>query len=147
MRAVDRMSMPPSFSGLPTLNQEQKEVMLAWQRAGFPRIQSNATFDFSNLKMTLPVVNVGELIYSATLQLVTIPNTTLGFGFELERAVLREETSATAATFFPETGIVEMPEIDLLNNDDSGDKANAQMIVIPGAEPLTFEVILVDFID
>ncbi|MCK5666374.1 MAG: cytochrome c [Thiotrichaceae bacterium] len=147
VRAVDQMSMPPFFSGLPTLNQEQKEAMLAWQQAGFPRIPTNATFDFSSLKMALPVVNVGESVYNATLQLVSIPNSTLGFGFELETAEPSEETSATAATFFPETGIVEMPEIDLLNNDDSGDKVNAQMIVIPGAVPLTFEVILVEFID
>ena len=147
VRAVDQMSMPPFFSRLPTLNQEQKEAMLAWQQAGFPRIQSNATFDFSSLKMTLPVVNVGESVYSVTLQLVSLPDSTLGFGFELETAELSEETSVTAATFFPETGIVEMPEIDLLNNDASGDKVNAQMMLIPDTLPLTFEIILVEFID
>lgn len=36
VRAVKMMTMPPSFSGLPKLNEEQQTAMLAWQSAGFP---------------------------------------------------------------------------------------------------------------
>jgi len=147
VRAVEQMGMPPFFSRLPTLNQEQKEAMLAWQQAGFPRIQTNATFDFSNQKLTLPVVNVNELIYSVTLQLITIPGSALGFGFKLETAELIEETSTTAAIFLPETNVVEMPEIDLLNTSDNANKVSVQMVLMPNIEPFTFEVTLVDFIN
>lgn len=147
VRAVNQMSMPPSFSGIPTLNQEQKEAILAWQQADFPRIQTNATFDFSSQILTLPVVSVEESIFSATLQLITIPGSPLGFGFELITAELSEETSPTAATFFPETGTVEMPEIDLLNTSDNANKVSVQMVLIPNIEPFTFEVTLVDFIN
>ena len=147
VRAVDQMSMPPSFRGIPALNQEQKEAMQAWQEAGFPRIQTNATFDFSNQILTMPVVNVGESIFSATLQLITLPDSVLGFGFVLETAELSEETSTTAASFSPETGIVEMPEIDLLNTNDNANKVSVQMILMPNTAPFTFEVTLVDFIN
>ena len=147
VRAVNQMSMPPTFSVLPTLNQEQKEAMLAWQQAGFPRIQTNATFDFSSQILTLPVVNAGEATYSVTLQLITIPANVPGFGFELITAELSEETSTTAATFFPETSTVEMPEIDLLNTNDSANKVSVLMTLIPNMTRLTFEVTLVDLIN
>ena len=147
VRAVNQMSMPPAFRGIPTLNQEQKGAMLAWQQAGFPRIQTNATFDFTSQILTLPVINVGESIFSATLQLITIPSSPLGFGFELITAELSEETSTTAASFSPETGIVEMPEIDLLNTNDNANKVSVQMILMPNTAPFTFEVTLVDFIN
>jgi len=147
VRAVDQMSMPPASRGLPTLNQQQKEAMLAWQQADFPRTQTNATFDFSNQILTLPVVHVGESVFSATLQLITIPGSPLGFGFVLETAELSEEISTTAATFFPETGTVEMPEIDLLNTNDNANKVSVQMVLVPNTGPFTFEVTLVDFIN
>lgn len=147
VRAVNQMSMPPSFRGFPTLNQEQKDAMQAWQQSGFPRIQTNATFDFSSETLSLPVVNVGESIFSATLKLISIHGSPLGFGFVLETAELSEETSATAATFSPETGTVEIPEIDLLNSNDSENKVNVQMILVPNTAPFTFEVTFVGFIN
>lgn len=148
VRAVDQMTMPPSFSGLPTLDQDQKNAMLAWQQAGFPENQSdnnqtNATFDFENLILTLPVVHVGELTYLATLKLIDIADSVLGFGFILETAELTQNNSTTAATFNLETNIVEIPEIDLINNNDSSNKVSAQMLFIPGSESLQFEVLSV----
>jgi len=121
--------------------------MLAWQQAGFPENQSNATFDFANLILTLPVVNVGELTYRATLKLIEIPGSASGFGFILETAELTDNTSATAAIFIQETGIVEMPEIDLLNNNESSNKVNAQMQLISDATATQFVVTSVIFIN
>jgi len=37
--------------------------MLAWQQAGFIRIQTNATFNFSNQILILPLINVSESIF------------------------------------------------------------------------------------
>ncbi|NOQ15455.1 MAG: hypothetical protein GQ581_00170 [Methyloprofundus sp.] len=152
VRAVDRMSMPPSFSGLPTLTQEQKDAMLAWQQAGFPEtevvnIQSNATFDVTDLILTLPVLHVGELTYQATFKLIELPNSELGFGFNLESAELTDNTSATAATFIFETAIVEMPEVDILNAGDGANKINVQMQLIPNATLIQFAVTSIGFIN
>ena len=147
-RAVERMNMPPGFSNLATLNQQQKDAMLAWQAAGFPRINTHARFDFSNQLLTLPVVNVGGSVFSASLQLVNLPGSTLGFGFVLESSQLTEESSANAATFFAATGSVEIPEIELLNSDDDDNKkVSVQMTLIPNSSPFTFEVTQVKFID
>ena len=147
-RAVDRMNMPPGFSGLALLNQQQKDAMLAWQATGFPRINTLARFDFANQLLTLPVVNVGDSVFSATLQLVNLPDSPLGFGFVLESSQLSEATSANAATFFAATGTVEMPEIELLNSDDDeNNKVSVQMVLIPNSSPFTFEVSQVEFID
>ena len=126
IRAINTMSVPP------------------WQKAGFPSIQTNATFDFSTQILRLPVVNVGESIFSATLQLIKISGSPLGIGFKLITAELSEETSPTRAAFFPETGKVVIPEIDLLNTNNNTNKVSVQMVLMPTIEPYTFEVTLLD---
>ena len=148
-RAVELLTMPPSFSSLPKLNQEQQDAMLAWQQAGFPsgNQTNNASFDFANQVLTLPVVNVGDSTYKATLKLIPLSGSPLGFGFVLETASLTEETSTAAATFNAETGLVEITEIDLLNSADSSNKVNAQMALIPGTTPFQFEVTSLVFIN
>ncbi len=132
VRSVDRMNMPPSFFGLPTLDQEQKDAMLAWQQAGFPEnltTQTNATYDFNLLLLTLPVVNVGESTFVATLKLISLPGSSFGFGFILETADLIEESSATAASFIPATGVVEIPLVDLLNSGENLNPKTAKLLL------------------
>ncbi len=149
VRAVQQMSMPPSFSSVPALNQEQKNALTAWQQAGFPRIMEMteaANYDFSTLALTLPVVHVGDLIYKAVLQLVERPGSPTGFGFQLVMAELVETDSPTAAIFNTETGVVLMPEIQLLNGDAVSDKVSAEMGLVEDNPALIFDLISIEFL-
>lgn len=146
VRAVEQMTMPPSFSGLPTLNQEQKDAMLAWQDAGFPQFSTQAMFDFSTLLLTLPVVIVGDVHYSAELQLFDLPGSDFGVGFKLVSADMTDASSATAVTFNPETGVVVLPDVELINSNDVSSKISAQMQLIPGPV-LQFELTSLTFLN
>ncbi len=150
-RAVEQMNMPPSFFGLPLLNQEQKDALLAWKEAGFPENSdnnpgnlTNASYDFANSILTLPVVNVGASTFVASLKLIGLPGSPLGLGFVLEDANLTDDTSATAASFDPVTGVVDIPLVDLLNDAGNRDPVSAKLLLIPGSNPLQFEVTSID---
>ncbi len=140
IRAVNEMSMPPIFSVLPGLNQEQKAAMLAWQQAGFPKFSTQATFDFSTQMLNLPIMVVGDLNYRVELRLIEISSSAFGVGFELVSAHLTELSSESAAMYNPETGVVQMPDIHLLNHNDISDKVSAQMLLIPDTDILQFEL-------
>jgi len=139
VRAVDQMTMPPSFSGLPVLNEEQKAAMLAWQSAGFPRaatVAPNSSFDGTML--TLPVVNVGSQKFNATFGLISLESSPTGFGFELKNAALTTASSQNNATFTPETGQVLIPSVEVTLNGTSLGKENAQLTLVAGSDPLRF---------
>ncbi len=146
VRAVQLMTMPPFFSGLPTLNDEQKAAMLAWEAADFPRYPTEAVYSFETQRLTLPVVNVGVLFFRATLQLIPIVGSPLGFGFVLESAELTTDSSATAATFIPQTGEVEIPEVMIAGGNFASDKVSASMQLLEGTSPFQFTVTNITFI-
>ncbi len=148
-RAVNQMSMPPVFSGIPSLTQEQKDAMLAWQEAGFPQFadtEINATFDFSTLILDLPVVIVGNDKFSVTLNLFELPGSAFGFGFALQGAEPTSADSDKAATFAFDTGIVDIPEVELLNSGLANNKVSLQIQLIPGSS-LQFDLITLQFMD
>lgn len=145
MRAVDEMTMPPLSSGLPSLNQQQKEALLKWQETGFLTGQTSsntsmAIFDFSSFVLIIPVIYVNDLTYQATFKLINIPNSPLGFGFILESADLTNKISETSAIFSPEEGVLKIPEIILLNSNDGSSKVEAEMQLKPNSSPMQFEV-------
>lgn len=150
---IDLMTMPPAFSDITPLNEEQKAAMLAWQQAGFPnepetQQADNATYDNVSATLSLPVVHVGNQTFQATLTFFPLPGSAQGFGLELKNANLTDQTSTTAATFDSLNGIVEMPEIEILNiPEDVGlNKVQAQMVLIPNTNPLRFEVTTINFL-
>jgi cytochrome c5 len=131
-------AMPPFGSGLPLLNQEQITAMLAWQSAGFPKTSPVANYSYDNAILTLPVVNVGDQKYYATLRLTPFTDSPTGIGFLLESA---EQTTASLdneATYFPETGQVILPFVDLIQNDISQGQVSAELALVPDSNPMLF---------
>ncbi len=96
--------------------------------------------------LTLPSVQVGPDQYNAQLLLQAMPNTPLGWGFLLQNAVKRSANDAAAATSTYAAEIVTMPEVDLLNNPSGQGKVKAQMKLIPGSNPLLFELTQLEFL-
>lgn len=129
--------MPPSFSRLPLLNEEQKAAMLAWQSAGFPQTAA-ANTSFNGTTLTVPVVNVGSQKFNATLRLTPLDSSPTGYGFVLESADLTTASSQNAATFIPETGQVLLPSVELTENGTSLGSVDAQMTLVAGSDPMLF---------
>ncbi|MEQ1637367.1 MAG: hypothetical protein ABL903_11795 [Methylococcales bacterium] len=147
VRAVQNMTMPPASSGLPVLNTEQKAAMLAWQNAGFPKNNApaapTATFEFDTKKLTLPVVNVGNAKFQATLKLTSLSDSPTGFGFVLDKADLTTASSETAATFNASSGQVLLPKVNLMNKESIQVQVSAEMALVPGSDPLLFSLVSV----
>jgi mono/diheme cytochrome c family protein len=151
-RAVTLKTMPPASSGVPTLDLEQQNAMLAWKSAGFPAILpssvSDTNFDFISQRLRLPVVTVGTNNYDAELVMMPMANSPTGFGFELFSAKLTTATSAKAATYTPNTGVVVIPEILLLNGTGKqpSNRVMAEMTLVPGTPQLRFAVTKLTFL-
>jgi mono/diheme cytochrome c family protein len=141
VRAVDQMTMPPSFSDIPVLNEQQKAAMLAWQSADFPRAATTTTvasYSYDNAILTLPVVNVGNQKFHATLRLSLFNDSPTGISFILESAELTTASSDNAATFFSATGVVSIPFIQLVQSDISQGQVSAELELAPDSNPLLF---------
>ncbi len=54
--AVVKMDMPPSSSGLPKLDEEQKQALKNWQAVGFPEKTLPTIYSSDSIKLTLPQV-------------------------------------------------------------------------------------------
>lgn len=140
IRAAVQMTMPPSFSGLPLLNDAQKAAMLAWQSAGFPRAAATppvANYSFDSTILTLPVVNVGDQKFNVTFKLSPTCNPSI-IGFTLESA---EPTSASldnAATFSSATGKLVAPLVQLVQNGASQGQLSVELTLITNSNPLQF---------
>jgi len=145
VRAVELMTMPPDDSGIPKLNEEQRAAMLAWQNAGFPEkaadASTDATFDADSTLLKIPVVNVGNQKFNATLRLIPFESSPTGYGFVLENALSTTASSDTAATYTPETGKVLIPSVVVLQNGAAQDQAtNVELTLVPGSSPMTFSL-------
>ena len=139
VRAVEQMTMPPSFSGLPLLNDTQKAAMLAWQSAGFPRAAAApvANYSLDSTLLTLPVVNVGDQKFNVTFKLSSTCNPSI-IGFAMESA---EPTSASldnAATFSSATGKLVAPLVQLVKNGASQGQVSVELTFITNSNPLQF---------
>jgi mono/diheme cytochrome c family protein len=151
-RAVTLKTMPPAPSGIPTLDVEQQNAMLAWQAAGFPEVASGsvseANFDYTNLVLTLPVVIVGAETYEARLRFIPMASSPHGIGFELFGATLTTATSAKAATFTPATGKVQIPEVLLLNGTASlpSNRVSVELTLVPGGALKQFSLTTLNFL-
>ncbi|TRW89934.1 c-type cytochrome [Candidatus Methylobacter oryzae] len=143
VRAVEQMTMPPAFSGVPALNDEQKAAMLAWQSAGFPRAAATtstaADFSYDSSILTLPVVNVGSQMYNATLRLSSNNSSPTGIAFVLESAQpATAASSVNAANFFPTTGQLTVPLVQLMRNGASQGQVSAELALVPNSSPFLF---------
>jgi cytochrome c5 len=145
VRAVEEESMPPTGSGIPKLNDEQKAAMLAWQDAGFPQeaaaTSADATFDLTGNTLKLPVVIVGSQKFNATLRLIPLESSPTGYGFVLENAEQTTASSDAPATYTPETGKVLIPSVDVIQNGTVQDQAtNVELTLVAGSDPMTFSL-------
>lgn len=128
----------PFLNGLPLLNEEQINAMVAWQAAGFPRAATAATYSYESTILTLPVVNVGNQKFNAILRLTPLNNSPTGVGFVLERAELITASSENAATFHPETGQTTLPFVELVQNGSGQGHVSAELALVPRSNPLLF---------
>lgn len=140
-RAVNLMTMPPASSGLPLLDEEQRTAMLAWQNAGFPRNTTVAATLSDNSLLTLPVVNIGNYKFRATLRQTPLDTSPTGIGFVLESAAPTTASSDNAATFFPETGELTLPSVELVQNGISQGRVSAEMTLVTDSNPVMFTLI------
>jgi mono/diheme cytochrome c family protein len=151
-RAVTLKTMPPASSGIPTLDVEQQNAMLAWQAAGFPEVSpdgiSDANFDYISSVLTLPVVIVGTETYEAKLRFIPMASSPQGIGFELVSALPTTATSAKAATYTPATGAVTIPEVLLLNGAGPlpSNRVSAELALVPGGVSLQFSLTTLNFL-
>ncbi len=142
VRAVQQMTMPPAFSGFPVLNEEQKAAMLAWQSAGFPRAaattSTTANFSYDSSILTLPVVNVGSQTYNATLRLSSNNSSPTGIAFVLESAQPTTASTGNAANFFPTTGQLTVPLVQLMRNGTIQGQVSAELALVQNSSPFLF---------
>ncbi|NOQ63387.1 MAG: hypothetical protein GQ582_02605 [Methyloprofundus sp.] len=72
------MNMPPSFSPLPTLDDEQKQALKNWQALGFPEHSLPAIYSFSSTILDLPKVYLkdenGDIVQKISAEMALIPN-------------------------------------------------------------------------
>lgn len=77
-RGVIQMNMPPSFSPLPTLDDEQKQALKNWQALGFPDHSLPPIYSFSSTTLDLPKVYLkdanGDIVQKISAELALIPN-------------------------------------------------------------------------
>jgi mono/diheme cytochrome c family protein len=138
VRAVDQMTMPPSFSGLPLLNEAQRTAMLAWQNAGFPKTATVvANYSLDSAILTLPVVNIGDQKFHATFRLSSNCNPNI-IGLVLESAELTTASLENAATFSSATGRLVIPFFQLVQNGISQGQLSAELALITNSNPLLF---------
>ncbi|MDQ7089846.1 MAG: hypothetical protein Q9M50_04280 [Methylococcales bacterium] len=55
-RGVIQMNMPPSFSPLSLLNDEQKQALKNWQALGFPEKTLPTIYSINSAKLSLPTI-------------------------------------------------------------------------------------------
>jgi hypothetical protein len=103
-------------------------------------IPTTAFFSFEANKLAIPVVNVGEQKFSAILNLIQLPSSPTGLGFQLDAAELTQLTSDTPATYDPASGIVTLPLINLQRNGVTESSVSAEMQLVPGSNPLQFSL-------
>jgi hypothetical protein len=135
--------MPTFNDGIPVLNQEQSAAMQTWQRNGYPRAATTtssdvANYSYDNNMLTLPAVNVGSQTYTATLRLSSINTSPTGIGFVLESAQPTTNSSASAANFFPTTGQMTIPVVQLMQNGVSQGQVSAELALVPNSNPFLF---------
>jgi mono/diheme cytochrome c family protein len=151
-RAVTLKTMPPASSGIPTLDLEQQNAMLAWQAAGFPAVApasvTEPNFDFISQRLKLQVVIVGPNTYDAELVMIPMATSPTGFGFELVGATLTAATSAKAATYTQATGVVVIPDVILLNGTgpQPSNRVAVEMTLVPGTPQMRFAVTKLTFL-
>ena len=72
------MNMPPSFSSLSKLNEEQKQALKNWQALGFPEHSLPPIFSFSSSTLHLPKVYLkdekGDIVQKISAEMALIPN-------------------------------------------------------------------------
>lgn len=77
-RGVTFMNMPPSFSSLPKLNEEQKQALKNWQALGFPEHSLPPIFSFGSGTLHLPKVYLkdenGDIMQKLTVEMALVPN-------------------------------------------------------------------------
>jgi hypothetical protein len=106
----------------------------------FPTISPPATYNYSSGIMTLPVVNVGDQKFRATLKLIPLLTSPSNSGFMLESAELTTASSEDAATYNPETGQVVLPVIKVMQNGVRLGQMLTEMELVPGSNPLLFNI-------
>jgi hypothetical protein len=106
----------------------------------FPIISPPATYNYSSGIMTLPVVNVGEQKFRATLKIVPLLTSPLGGGFVLESAEPTTASSDDAATYNSETGQVVLPAIKVIQGGVRLGQIFTDMELVPGSNPLLFNI-------
>ena len=76
-RGATLMNMPPSFSPLSRLDDEQKQALKNWQALGFPEDHLPAIFSFSSSKLHLPKVYLkddnGDIVQKISAEMTLIP--------------------------------------------------------------------------
>lgn len=141
--AVEAMIMPPAGTK-PLLNEEQNAAMLAWQDAGFPKgtITTAGSTDpsFDGTRLRIPVVNIGNQKFNATLRLIPLESSPTGNGFVLENAALTTASSSNPATADPATGKVFVPSVAVIQNGTDIGTVAIQLTLIPGSDPMTFSL-------
>ena len=77
-RGVTFMNMPPDFSALSKLNEEQKQALKNWQALGFPEHSLPAIFSFSSTTLQLPRIYLkdenGNIVQKISAEMVLVPN-------------------------------------------------------------------------
>lgn len=106
----------------------------------FPIISPPATYNYSSGIMTLPVVNVGDQKFRATLKLIPLLTSPSNSGFVLDSAEPTTASSEDAATYNPETGQVVLPVIKVMQNGVRLGQMFTDMELVPGSNPLLFNI-------
>jgi hypothetical protein len=110
------------------------------EEPGFSNISNEATFSFDTNILTLPIVNVGDQKFRATLGLINRPDSPTGAGFVLETSELTTGSSTTEATYDPETGQLSLPYVEVIRNGVNQSPISAEMELVPGTIPLLFNL-------
>jgi len=77
-RGATLMNMPPSFSPLSRLDDEQKQALKNWQALGFPEHSLPPVFSFSTSTLQLPKIYLkdvnGDIVQKISAEMALLPN-------------------------------------------------------------------------
>ncbi len=106
----------------------------------FPSMSPPATYNYDSRIMTLPVVNVGDQKFRATLKQIPLLISSSDYGFVLESAEPTTAFSEDAATYNPETGQIVLPMVRAIQDGFRVGQVFIDMELVPGSNPILFSV-------
>lgn len=102
--------------------------------------ETKATYNIDTGLLNIPSIQIGKNFYDAVFTHVTLPKSPTGEGFKLVSAVLTNASLIVSASYERLTGIVTIPDLEIVKDNIVIESVSAEIDLIHGSNPPLFEV-------